>query len=109
MTLRQKIRLIIGITLISVIGLIYSTSSAFLLHKFSELEQQDTREQVKRVEQALSDELVQLNVTTRDWAEWDETYAFVEQPNKAYIKNYLNYLFIILYVSVSVIYKLCKL
>lgn len=90
MTLRQKTLLIIGVTLVSLVGVLYSASSTILLRGFSHIEQQETRENVKRVQEALANDLAQLNITTRDWAEWDETYAFIENRNKAYINTYLN-------------------
>jgi diguanylate cyclase (GGDEF)-like protein len=90
MRLRRKTLLIIGVTLVSLMGVLYSTSLTILLGGFSQVEQQDTRENVKRVQKALSEDLAQLNMTTRDWAEWDETYAFIENGNKAYINTYLN-------------------
>ncbi len=90
MALRQKTLLIIGVTLVSLIGVLYSTSSTILLGGFSKLEQQHTRENVERVQEALSDELAQLNLTTQDWAEWDQTYAFIENGNQEYIKTYLD-------------------
>ncbi|PPS45870.1 EAL domain-containing protein [Chroococcidiopsis sp. TS-821] len=90
MTLRKKTLLLITVTLVSLIGVIYATSSALLLRGFSRLEEQDARYNVKRVQDALSDEIAKLSLTARDWAEWDETYAFVEDFNQKYIKTYLS-------------------
>lgn len=90
MTLRQKTLLIVGVTLVILIGLISSTSAAILHRDFSQFEQRETYEQIKRVQEALSNELVQLNQTNRNWAEWDKTYNFINNTNKAYIKTYLN-------------------
>lgn len=90
MTLRKKTLLLIGVTLIGLIGVIYATSSTILLRGFLRLEQEDTRSNVKRVQDALSDEIAKLSLTTRDWAEWDETYAFVENYNQEYITAYLS-------------------
>jgi len=90
MTLRKKTLLLIGVTLISLIGVIYATSSTILLRGFSKLEQEDSRSNVKRVHDALSDEIAKLRLTTRDWAEWDETYSFVEDSNQEYITAYLS-------------------
>ncbi|MUL35154.1 EAL domain-containing protein [Gloeocapsopsis dulcis] len=90
MTLRKKTLLLIGLTLISLIGVIYATSSTILLRSFSKLEQEDSRYNVKRVHDALSDEVDKLSLTTRDWAEWDETYSFVESSNQEYINSHLS-------------------
>ncbi len=90
MTLRQKILLIIGVTFVILIGIIYSTSATILHRDFSQFERRETYEHIKRVQEALSNELVQLNQTNRSWAEWDKTYNFINNANKAYIKTYLN-------------------
>lgn len=90
MTLRKKTLLLIGVTLISLIGVIYATSSTILLRGFLRLEQEDSRDNVKRVHEALSEEIAKLSLVTRDWAEWDETYDFVEDANQEYITTYLS-------------------
>lgn len=89
MRIRKKTLLIISVTLVSLMGVLYATSSTILLDGFAKLEEQQTRKNVKRVQDALSEEIAQLNLTTTDWAEWDETYAFIENANKAYFNTYL--------------------
>lgn len=83
MTLRNKTLLLIGATLISLVGVMYGTSSTILLHGFAEVEAENTRQNVKRVQDALTEEITKLDLTTRDWAEWDDTYGFVQDGNKA--------------------------
>ncbi|WP_250121460.1 EAL domain-containing protein [Chroococcidiopsis sp. CCMEE 29] len=90
MTIRRKTLLIVGMTLVSLMGVLYAASATILLSGFAKVEEQDTRQNVKRVQDALSEELAKLNLTTRDWAEWDDTYAFIEDANKAYVRTYLS-------------------
>ncbi len=90
MTLRQKTLLIIGVTLVILIGLIYTTGATILLRDFSQFEQRETHEHIKRVQSALSDEIDSLNQLNRNWAGWGETYEFIEKSNNRYIKNHLN-------------------
>ncbi len=87
MTLRKKTLLIIGITMVCLIAFLYYVSSAFLINGFSQVEQQDTRKNVLRVNEALSDDIAQLGTMTRDWAWWDDTYNFIEDANPEYIKS----------------------
>lgn len=89
MTLRKKTLLIIGVVLIGLIGALYTVSSTILLRSLEKLEEQDTRQNVKRFQDALSDDIVKLNATADDWSLWDDTYVFVEDGNKAYIKDNL--------------------
>ncbi|MDX2212891.1 MAG: CHASE4 domain-containing protein [Oculatellaceae cyanobacterium bins.114] len=90
MTLRQKILLIIGFTLICLIAVLYTLLSTFLLSRFAELERQDVQQKVVQVQNALSDDLTKLRFTVRDWAEWDDTYAFIDNVNSAYARSNLN-------------------
>ncbi len=89
-TLRNKTLLIIGATLVSLIGVIYATSSTILLRGFAELEARNTRQNVKRVQDALAEEIDNLDLTTTDWAQWDDTYAFVADTNKTYARRHLS-------------------
>lgn len=90
MTLRQKTLLIIGITLISLAGILSATASTILLGGFIKIEQQDTHQNVQRARDALADDVAQLDVMNSDWAVWDDTYKFIQNPNPAYTKTNLN-------------------
>ena len=92
MRLRQKILPIVGTTLISLVAVLYTTSSTVLLSSFIKLEQQDTRTQVERVQKALTEEIAQVDSIATDWAEWDETYVFFDNSNQTYIDDNLNHL-----------------
>jgi PAS domain S-box-containing protein len=89
MTLRKRTLLIIGLTLIGLIALLYTITSIILLDSFAQLEEQDARRNVSRVQSALSDSLETLNATAGDWAGWDDTYAFIEDGNEAFIQSNL--------------------
>jgi len=90
MTLRKKILLIVGVTFISLIVIIYATSRLILLESLAELEEQKTRQDVERVQSALSDTLSSLDATASDWAAWDDTYAFIKNASTEYIQSNLN-------------------
>lgn len=90
MKLRQKTLLIIiiAVNFVILIGIIYSTSATILHRNFTQFEQRETYKQIKQVQEALSNKLVQLNQTNRNWAESHKTYNFINNANKAYtIKN----------------------
>ncbi|NHC35527.1 sensor domain-containing diguanylate cyclase [Scytonema millei] len=87
MRLRQKILPIVGTTLVSLVTVLYTTSSTVLLGSFIQLEQQETRARVERVQKALDEEIFQVNLMATDWAEWDETYVFFDNSNQSYIDN----------------------
>jgi PAS domain S-box-containing protein len=89
MTLRQKTLLIIGVTLLCLLMALYISLSTIWLNGFAQIELQQTRQNVERVTQALANDLKELNRTARDWAGWDDTYAFVQDGNDDYIQENL--------------------
>jgi len=89
MSLRKRTLIIIGLTIVSLIVVLYATSRIILLGSFAELEERDTRWNVERALSALSDELSVLDTTINDWAARDDTYAFIENPDESYIQSNL--------------------
>ncbi|MDQ1276460.1 MAG: hypothetical protein QG610_2038 [Euryarchaeota archaeon] len=55
------------------------------LSNFSNLEQADTLNDVKRLQNAVYAEQRYLNNMVQDWACWDDTYRFIEDNNQEYV------------------------
>jgi len=89
MTLRRKTLLIIAGTFYGVIILLFFISRNILLGSYAELEEQSTHRDLERVLASYSYELANLETTTADWSAWDDTYAFVADHNKDYIRSNL--------------------
>jgi putative nucleotidyltransferase with HDIG domain len=87
MTLRRKTLLIISVTIAGLMLVLYTISSNILLGSFAELEEQSTHRNVERVLDAISSDRATLNSKTGDWANWDDTYAFIEDTNPDFIKT----------------------
>ena len=90
MQMRTKM---LAITVISVIVstlALYVGSHFIIVSSFARLEEQDTREDVVRTLSALDNEFVDLSSKARDYADWDETYVFVQDANEEYIQNNLD-------------------
>ena len=90
MTLRKKALLIIGVTLISVVGLVYIASRFILLEDLADIEEHQAHQHVERAMSTLYSSISNLKTTTVDWAAWDATYAFIEDANSEYIESNLN-------------------
>jgi PAS domain S-box-containing protein len=86
MTSRQRSFLIIGAIIIGLAAIIYVVSSNILLNGFATLEAQSARRDLQRAQEALANEVVNLDRQVADWANWDDTYTFVEDVNSAYIE-----------------------
>ncbi len=90
MTLRKKTLLLVAVTILCLITVLHITSTRVLLKGFKDVEAQNARENVQRVVESYSDELIKLNLMNGDWAEWDATYNFMQNYNNAYIEENLN-------------------
>ncbi|WP_445246786.1 response regulator [Microcoleus sp. OTE_8_concoct_300] len=104
MQLRKKTLLIIGAALISLIMVLYATASTILLHDFHNLEAQYVRQDVARALDALDEELSSLNTSAQDYAEWDDTYSFVNTPDENFVKsNFVDSTFVYLRLNLLVL------
>lgn len=85
MTLRKKTLLATTVTLIGLLAVSYITSSTILMSGFMSLEEKDASKNVGRAMEGISQILSTLNSKAGDWANWDDTYAFIEDENPAFI------------------------
>ena len=90
MMLRQKTLFIICLTLLGLLTFLYLFSRTVILRSFSQLEEQDAQQNLERGLSALSDDLSGLSRTTKDYSNWDNTYAFVQGKRPQYAKTELS-------------------
>ena len=90
MTLRRRILLIIGVTLVALIVGLDGVSSSILLKDFARLERRDVVRDVKRLQSAVANELANLSDEAAEWAAWDDTYQFIQDRDRAYIRSNLS-------------------
>ncbi len=89
MSLRGKVLLVMTIgflTLVLVLGLV---SRFILIRGFVDLEKTVAARDLKRAHDAFVSELNTMDVILVDWAQWDDTYEFVQKPYDDYIKSNL--------------------
>lgn len=90
MRVRRKILTVTIVMGIVMTLVLYATSQIILLGGFAKLEEKNVQENVERTLSALSNELADLNSKAGDYAEWDDTYVFVQDANDGYIQNNLD-------------------
>jgi sensor domain CHASE-containing protein len=89
MKLRTKtILIIVAITLVVFLAL-QLIAGLVLLPSFSRIEVFDTKEKITQANNAISNEIADLNSKDTDWAAWDDTYNFVQGTNTDYARNNL--------------------
>src|SRR5271155_1406720 len=84
MKLRNRTLLVIGCTLTALIGVLYAVARFSIQRGFSALEENDARRNLERATSALGDDLSTLERTAGDYAQWDQTYEFVQGGKPAY-------------------------
>lgn len=89
MTLRKKILLLIGVTLICMVGVVYAASRFVLLDDLAEIEEHYAYENVERVLSTWYSVVSNFETQTRNWAAWDDTYTFIETGDIEYIRSNL--------------------
>lgn len=89
MPLRKLTLIIICVTSLALAGAIYIVSRIIISKSFTDLENKYVVKNVERVLDALAYDASSLNLKAADWAEWDDTYNFVDDLNERYIKENL--------------------
>ncbi len=89
MKLRAKTLLIVSLTLVSLVGVLFATSSLILLRSLKQAEVENTRQTVKGVLNVFSQTKEDFSARFDDWSAWDDTYNFINTGNKEYIESNL--------------------
>lgn len=89
MNVRKKAILTIGIMFSLTLVIVLLTSQTVILASFQKLENNDTETQIGRATDGLNSEAISLDTFVRDYATWDDTYAFIQNNNTAYVLSNL--------------------
>lgn len=76
--------------LVLIVGMIL-LAQYFILSSYAQMEQKESFITVERVTSQVKFEEEKLGESTRDWAVWDDTYAFLADRNPTYISSNLDY------------------
>jgi two-component system, sensor histidine kinase and response regulator len=85
MKLRWKVPLIIGATFICAILLLYFAWQKILLDVFLQTETQEVEDHLARVNSALYREIEGIDTSCSDWANWDDSYNFIQGKKPDYV------------------------
>ncbi|MCU0587274.1 MAG: PAS domain S-box protein [Syntrophobacteraceae bacterium] len=88
-SLRRKTLIIFGATFLALLAVCYAAVHSLMMSGFLRHEARDTIQNVERVQEVISDGLVNLDSRVWDWANWDDLYAFAADANKDFIDTNL--------------------
>ncbi|MGO9931411.1 MAG: CHASE4 domain-containing protein, partial [Steroidobacteraceae bacterium] len=86
-SLRRKTLLIIGITMLGLVGGLFMLSRIVLMRGFAKLEEDFAGRDIARASSALDNELNTLDQTTSEYATWDLTYEYARGQRPNYTKT----------------------
>ncbi|HEV2697823.1 MAG TPA: diguanylate cyclase [Terriglobales bacterium] len=89
MTIRRKILLFSALALGAFLAAVYMVSRFALLDGFSRLESDAARENIHHLQNGLKNEQSQLEIMARDYAQWDQTYNYMDTHSPDYVRTEL--------------------
>lgn len=82
---QNRIRLMVGVAFVGLIGILYATSSTILINSLKQAEEQDGLQIVKGVLGVFKQTQEEFSARYADWAAYDESYQFIQDGNQEYI------------------------
>ncbi|MBN1191714.1 MAG: PAS domain S-box protein [Dehalococcoidales bacterium] len=87
MKLGTRIIIVIISTTLCLCAVLFVTLNWALNHNYEQLENNQMKEDLKRIQYAIENEEISVSNMSASWAAWDETYQFAENGNQDYIDN----------------------
>ncbi len=87
MNIRTKVISLVAMLFVVLIALEIAVQRQVLMPSFAELERDDAKVSMKRIDYALDVSLDNLELTAADWGNWDDVYRYVQAPNEAFVRT----------------------
>lgn len=89
MSLRTRVLLTVGLTLVALVVGITALLSRLVLQSYAALERREATQNLERAGQNFGQMIQDIHVKSSDWGTWDDSYAFMANGNKAFVKSNL--------------------
>jgi sensor domain CHASE-containing protein len=86
MNIRVKVISLLALLFAALIGIDVGIQREILMPSFAELEREDAKVSMKRIEYALDLSLDTLALTAADWGNWEDAYRYVQAPNPQFVR-----------------------
>ena len=86
MNIRTKVISLLAMLFVILIAIEIAVQREILMPSFAELERDDAKVSMRRIDYALDVSLDALEVTAADWGNWDDVYRYVQAPNEDFVR-----------------------
>ena len=86
MNIRTKVISLVAMLFVILIAIEIVVQRGILMPSFAELERDDAKVSMRRIDYALDVSLDALEVTAADWGNWDDVYRYVQGPNEDFVR-----------------------
>lgn len=90
MRLRAKVCLIVSTTIVVFLGFSFWTIYEKLEREFTAAQREDAVSQIGTSSSIIDRDIQSFSIKLTDWAQWDDSYEFMESRDQAYIDSNLN-------------------
>jgi sensor domain CHASE-containing protein len=90
MKIRAKVVALLASVFVALTFVEWGVGQALLLPRFEEIEVDDARTAMKRIEYGVHQALNELQVSAADWGNWKDTYQFIVDHNPQYVQDNLS-------------------
>ena len=87
MNVRTKMLSWLALLFVILIGIDIAIQKEILMPSFAELERDDAKTSMKRINYALDMSLHELELTAADWGNWADVYDYTQRPNGAFVST----------------------
>ena len=87
MNIRTKVISLLAMLFVILIVIEIAVQREVLMPSFAELERDDAKVSMRRIDYALDVSLDSLELTAADWGNWDDVYRYVQAPSEAFVRN----------------------
>jgi sensor domain CHASE-containing protein len=86
MNIRTKVISLVAMLFVVLVAIEIAVQREILMPSFADLERDDAKVSMKRIDYALDGSLDSLQVTAADWGNWGDVYRYVQSPNEAFVR-----------------------
>lgn len=88
--IRNRVFFLVSLVVAGTMTVMFLFTSYFLMRSFGREETARATEESQRATELLSSQVDQLNLKLADWAQWDDSYEYIQDENTEFVKSNVN-------------------